>query len=213
MIQSDYAAQAMLKRVRSAEEPFRRSVGSTVMQVADNAQNVQTDVLDRFVNNYDVGIVETRNDCRALLKPRYVAADKDDAKNLEREAYTAIVERYGNARGFHMRVELADGSFKRFRKLDLGWAGSDWDPDSARRKRERQLADQAGADNRDIDPEEIDLEGAWDQFADRDDRVNYSTLRIIISTVADDVDRALETLRDRGEIITEQGRGFGLAPW
>ncbi|WP_306057002.1 DUF7845 domain-containing protein [Natronococcus wangiae] len=211
-IESDYAAQAMLKRVHSAEEQFRRSIGSAVMQVADDAQNVQTDALDRFVHNYDVGIDETRNDCRALLKPRYVAADKDDAKHLAREAYTAIVERYGNARGFHMRVELADGSFKRFRRLDLGWAGSDWDRDAVRRKRERQLEDQAGADDRDIDPEEINLKEAWDQFADRDERVNYSTLRIIVSTVADDVDRALETLRDREEIVTEPGRGFALAP-
>ncbi len=50
-IGSDYAAQAMLKRVRSAEEQFRRAIGSTAMQVANDAQNVGTDAFDRFVQN------------------------------------------------------------------------------------------------------------------------------------------------------------------
>jgi len=211
-IESDYAAQAMLKRVRSAEEQFRRSIGSTAMQVADDAQGVETDALERFVRNYDVGIDESRDDCRALLKPRYVAADREDAKNLAREAYTAVCDRHGSAYGFHMRVELADGSVTRFRDLNQGWAGSDWDHEAHRRKRERQLEEQAALDDRNIDPDEIDLEEAWTEFADRDEWVTYSTLRLIISSVASDVERAHDILKERGEIVTEEGRGFGLAP-
>ncbi|WP_440769915.1 DUF7845 domain-containing protein [Natronorubrum sp. DTA28] len=210
-IESDYAAQSMLKRVRSAEEQFRRSIGSAVMQVADDAQGVETDALDEFVRNYDIGINESRDYCRALLKPRYVAADRDDAKCLAREAYTAVCERYGNARGIHMKVELADGSVKHFRDLNQGWAGADWDHDEARRKRERQLEEQAALDDHDVDPEEIDLEEAWTAFADRDEWVNYSHLRTIVSSVAHDVDEALDVLQERGEIVTEEGRGFGLA--
>ncbi|AGB33760.1 hypothetical protein C488_15707 [Natrinema pellirubrum DSM 15624] len=210
-IESDYAAQTMLKRVRSAEEQFRRSIGSTAMQVADDAQGVETDAFERFVRNYDVGIDERLDDCRALLKPRYVAADREDAKNLAREAYTVVCDRHGSAYGFHMRVELADGSVVRFRDLNQRWAGADWDRDAHRRKRERQLEEQADADGRDIDPEEIDIEAAWDQFADRDEWVTYSTLKVIVSSVTDEVDQALEALQEHGEIVTEQGRGFGLA--
>ncbi|WP_436343117.1 DUF7845 domain-containing protein [Natronorubrum sp. FCH18a] len=211
-IESDYAAQSMLKRVRSAEEQFRRSIGSTVIQVADDAQNVETDALDRFVRNYDVGIDENRNDCRALLKPRYIASDKDDAKNLAREAHVALLERHGNSCGFQMRVELADGTIKRFRDLEQGWAGAAWDYEAARRKREQQLERQAGADGRDINPEEIDLEKAWKQFAELDERVNYSTLHMIVSRVTNDVDRALEVLEENGVIVTGQGRGFAISP-
>ncbi|WP_049928663.1 DUF7845 domain-containing protein [Halopiger goleimassiliensis] len=211
-IESDYAAQAMLKRVRSAEEQFRRSIGSTVMEVANDVQGVESDAFDRFVRNYDVGVDETRNDCRLLLKPRYVAADREDAKYLAREAKLAVCERYGNARGVHMRVKLADGSVRTFHDLDQGWAGADWDHEEARRKRERQLEEQADCDGREIDPDAIDLEAAWEQFADRDEWVNYSTLRLILSTIAQDVDRLEERLVNRGEIVTKQGRGFAIAP-
>ncbi|MFP8952418.1 hypothetical protein ACLI4Z_05500 [Natrialbaceae archaeon A-arb3/5] len=210
-IKSDYAAQEMLRRVHSAEEQFRRSIGSTVMEVADTAQGVETDALDRFVRSYDVGIDESRNDCRMLLKPRYVAADREDAKYLAREAYTAICDRYGNARGVHLRVELADGSMKRFHDLNQGWAGADWDHEEARRKRERQLDEQADHDDRAIDPDEIDLEAAWQEFADLDEWVGYSDLRMILSSVTADVDEAIERFQERGEIVTEQNCGFGLA--
>jgi len=210
-IKSDYAAQEMVKRVRSAEEQFRRSIGAATMQVADDARGVDTDSFDRFVNAYDVGIDESRNDCRMLLKPRYVAADLDDAKYLAKEAYVAVSDRLGNDRGVHLRVELADGSFKKFHDLETqGWSGADWDKDAARRKRHRHVEEQADDDDRDIDSD-VDLEEVWQQFADLDERVNYTTLRIIVEQFADDVDDALERLGDRGVIDSEQGNGFGLA--
>lgn len=211
-IESDYAAQSMLKRVRSAEEQFRRSIGSTVMQVADDAQGVETDAFDAFVQNYNVGVDETRNGCRALLKPRYEAADKDDAKNLAREAHVALLDRHGTSCGFQMCVKLADGTVRRFRDLKQGWAGAAWDSEAVRQKRERQLEGQATDNTRDIDPDSIDLEEAWGQIVDLDESVNYSTLRVIVSKVTTDVDRALEVLQERGKIVTEQGSGFALAP-
>lgn len=211
-IESDYLAQAMLKRVHSAEEQFRRSIGSTVMQVADDAQNVETDAFSRFVQNYDVGVDKNRNDCRALLTPRYVAADKDDARNLAREAHVALLDRLGNSFGYQMRVEIADGTVLRFRSLKQGWAGAAWDPDEARRKREQQLEEQTEIEDRDIGLEEIDLEEAWERFADRDEWISYSKLKLIVSQVVTDADRALEALEAHGVIVTEMGRGFALAP-
>lgn len=137
-IKSDFAAQEMLKRVRSAEEQFRRSIGSTVMQVADDAQDVATDAYDRFVRNYEVGVDESRDDCLALLKPQYVAESVDQAREVAREAWVAVCDRFGDHHGYHIRIELADGSFVRFRDLkEQGTAGHAYE-ESAKRSKDRE---------------------------------------------------------------------------
>ncbi|MEY7852158.1 hypothetical protein AB7C87_23490 [Natrarchaeobius sp. A-rgal3] len=130
-ITSDYAAQEMLKRVRSAEEQFRREVGSTVMEVAEASQGVTSDALDAFVRRYDAGIDRSRDDCRALLKPRVTARTRDHAKEIAREAYTAVCDRFGTHHGVHIRVELADGTMIRWRDLkDQPFSGSTYDKDA-----------------------------------------------------------------------------------
>ncbi|WP_276252988.1 hypothetical protein [Halomontanus rarus] len=120
-IKSDFAAQQMLKRVRAAEEQFRRSIGSTAMQLADDAQGIENDALDRFVRNYDVGIDRSRDDCRMLLKPRVTATDRDHAKEIARDAWTAVTERFGTHKGIHIRLALPDGSMIRWRDLEVGF--------------------------------------------------------------------------------------------
>ncbi|ARS91401.1 hypothetical protein [Natrarchaeobaculum aegyptiacum] len=116
-IKSEFAAQEMLKRVHAAEEQFRTSIGATVMQAADDAQEISTEALERWKRTYDAGIDRTREDCRALLKPRVTAVDRQQAKNIAREAYTAVCEAFGTHHGVHIRIELADGSVVRWRDL------------------------------------------------------------------------------------------------
>lgn len=134
-IQSEFAAQEMLKRVRAAEEQFRRSLTNTAMEVANASQGIDSDALDRWKNNYDAGIDTSRDDCRALLKPRVTAMDRKHAKNIAREAYTAVCDAFGNHKGVHIRIELADGSMIRWRDLQKEpFAGSSFDREAYRRK-------------------------------------------------------------------------------
>jgi len=134
-IKSDFAAQKMLKRVHAAEEQFRQSIGSTVMQAADDAQGIASDALERWKQNYDAGIDQTRDDCRALLKPRITALDRDDAKRIAREAYTAVCDAFGSHHGIHIRIELADGSMIRWRDLqDQPFSGHSFDKDTIRQQ-------------------------------------------------------------------------------
>lgn len=133
-IESDFAAQQMLKRVHAAEEQFRSSIGATVMQAADDAQDIATEALERWQRNYDAGIDRSRDDCRALLKPRVTAVDRDDAKRIAKEAYTAVCDSFGTHHGFHIRIELADGSMIRWRNLEQGFSGSHFDRAAARAK-------------------------------------------------------------------------------
>jgi len=139
-IKSDFAAQKMLKRVRAAEEQFRTSIGSTVMQVADDAREVGVESLERWKRNYDAGIDQSRDDCRALLKPRITAVDKADAKRIASEAYTAVCDAFGTHHGIHIRIELADGSFIRMRDLHKqSKAGHEFEEEAKRSKdRDRQ---------------------------------------------------------------------------
>ncbi|MFC3958905.1 hypothetical protein [Halovivax cerinus] len=116
-IESDYAAEAMIKRVRSAGEQFSREIGSAAMQVAEDAQGVASDALDTWRTRYDAGIECDRDDCRLLLKPRLTATDREHAREIAREAYTAVCERFSSHHGVHIRVELSDGSMIRWRNL------------------------------------------------------------------------------------------------
>ena len=134
-IKSDFAAQKMLKRVHAAEEQFRQTIGSTVMQAADDAQGIASDALKRWQQNYDAGIDRTRDDCRALLKPRITALDRDHAKEIAREAYTAVCDAFGSHHGIHIRIELADGSVIRWRDLqDQPFSGHSFDKETVRQR-------------------------------------------------------------------------------
>ncbi|WP_449406425.1 DUF7845 domain-containing protein [Natrinema pallidum] len=79
-VESDFAAQEMLKRVRAAEEQFRRTIGATAMQVAQDASGFESGPFDRFKNSYEVGVCETDTRSRKLLRVRYTPADRDEAQ-------------------------------------------------------------------------------------------------------------------------------------
>ncbi|MFB1066529.1 hypothetical protein [Natrinema sp. H-ect4] len=87
---------------------------------------------------------ESRDDCRVLLKPRYVADDRHDAREVAKDAWRAVVDRFGNYRGYHIRIELADGSVVRWRDLNQSFTFS-------------QSALVREADDRDLDPERAQL--------------------------------------------------------
>ncbi|WP_247729484.1 hypothetical protein [Halovivax limisalsi] len=116
-IESDYVAEALIKRVRSSAEQFTREIGSATMQVAEDAQGIASDALDAWRTRYDAGIEQNREDCRLLLKPRLSATDRDHAREIAREAYRAVCERFSSHHGVHIKIELADGSIVRWRDL------------------------------------------------------------------------------------------------
>jgi len=143
-IESDFAAQEMLKRVRASEKRFRQSIGAATMQVADDARNVATDALERWRRNYDAGLQKNRDDCIALLTPGVVADSREHAKEIAKEAYVAVCERYDSHHGIHIKIELADGTVIRWRDLKTQpFAGSTFDKQAFYQKsRTRQKLEQ-----------------------------------------------------------------------
>lgn len=214
-IESEYAAQAMVKRVRAAEQQFRREIGNSVMQLADDAQGVENDALAKFRRRYEVGVDHNRDDCRFLLKPNYTAADIDDARMLAREATVAVEERFGNVAGVHMVVEIADdGNEHRLRDLrSFGWSGRDWDEDAMREKRRRQWDEQVDKfeDADDVEDLALDLEEAWAELADRGQPVSMAKLDAIVSQVTNQVEEFLRDATDQGLIEHVGNSRFVLA--
>jgi len=116
-IESDYAAQEMLKRVHAAEEQFRRTIGATAMQVAEDATGYVNGPFDRFKRSYEVGVSETDNRSRKLLQVRYTPADREEALNIAREAITGYQQQCEDELGISgvwIEFEYADGSAERF---------------------------------------------------------------------------------------------------
>ncbi len=120
-IESDFAAQEMLKRVRSAEEQFRRTIGATAMQVAEDASGFECGPFDRFKRSYEVGVRETDERSRKLLQVRYTPDNRDEALEIAREAQTSYQQQYDDENGVYgiwMEVEYADGTTDRIHLRD-----------------------------------------------------------------------------------------------
>ena len=116
-VESDFAAQEMLKRVRSAEEQFRRTIGATAMQVAEDASGFESGPFDRFKSSYEVGVRDTDSRSRKLLQVRYTPADRDEALEIAREAVTSYQQQYDDElgiSGIKIKFEYANGSTERF---------------------------------------------------------------------------------------------------
>ncbi len=146
-IESDFAAQEMLKRVRAAEEQFRRTIGATTMQVAEDASGFESGPFDRFKRSYEVGVRETDNRSRKLLQVRYTPADRDEALKIAREAVTSYQQQYDDELGISgiwIAFEYADESTERFHltnvfqlskaRVDTSWSRDDRPLDRTRRK-------------------------------------------------------------------------------
>jgi len=121
-VESDYAAQEMLKRVRAAEEQFRRAVGETTMQVAEDASGFVNGPFDRFKRSYEVGVRETDDYSRKLLQVRYTPADRDEALEIPREALTSYQQQYDDelgVSGIWIKFEYTNGSSERFQLTNV----------------------------------------------------------------------------------------------
>jgi hypothetical protein len=115
-VESDFAAKEMLKRVRSAEEQFQRTIGATAMQVAEDASGFESGPFDRFKRSYEVGVRETVERTRKLLQVRYTPEDREEALDIAREAVTGYEQQYDDELGISgiwIAFEYADGSSER----------------------------------------------------------------------------------------------------
>jgi hypothetical protein len=80
-IESKKIQQELLKRVRAAGERFEQEVGSSVMDLADAADERTRTAWDRARRRYSV-TVSDGNDCQKLLRIGYEPQDKGEARRI-----------------------------------------------------------------------------------------------------------------------------------
>jgi len=109
--------QELLKRVRAAGDRFEQEIGSSVMELADAAEERARSRWARVRREYAVSEVEA-DDCRKLLKIGYTATDRREAEEIVRELRTAYMECVGqNTYGVHVVVETVESGRERFRDM------------------------------------------------------------------------------------------------
>lgn len=117
-IESKKIQQELLKRVRAAGERFEQELGSAAMDLADAADERSREAWSKFRRKYAISVTEP-DDCRKLLKVGYNPTDIQEARYIVREIQTKYREHVESSTyGIHVEMRLADGSLRRFRKME-----------------------------------------------------------------------------------------------
>jgi hypothetical protein len=80
-IESKKVQQELLKRVRAAGERFESEIGSSVMELADAAEERARSAWDRARRRYSVTVTDG-DDCQKLLRVGYEPQDKGEARRI-----------------------------------------------------------------------------------------------------------------------------------
>lgn len=117
-IESKKIQQELLKRVRAAGERFEQEIGSSVMDLADAADERSRSAWDRTRRRYSITTDTSQDDCRKRLKVGYKAQDKSEANDMLRSiraTYSASVE--SDTFGIVATVETIEDGIIQFQNL------------------------------------------------------------------------------------------------
>lgn len=87
-IESKKVQQELLKRVRAATERFESEIGSSVMELADAAEERARTAWDRARRRYSITVTDG-DDCQKLLRVGYEPSDKGEARRIVARLKTA----------------------------------------------------------------------------------------------------------------------------
>jgi hypothetical protein len=121
---SDYMADELIRRVRTASDALQDGLATAAMEAADAAQGRLRDPWTRVTHRYNVDVQDSGAGPRPDLRVRYEPVDQTDAKDVIQDLRRAARDRYGTVRGITVTL-IVDGQRRTIQRLQ-DWTRTGW---------------------------------------------------------------------------------------